>query len=377
VNIAFPFVGDSLGGSHLSTLILVEELIARGHSAVILISQRGELSEELDRRKLPYHIVPSTAISASNKRRSTMTLRIVVAFIPLVWTIKRFQIDVVHTNDHRMHILWTLPAKLSRVPHLWHQRTVVPRSRMIELLIRLPSARIAISEFVARSILRVSKKISTVVIGNPVKKVKVNLSELKSCRQEILKKAKSPQLQYLIGIFGQLSRDKNSIMAVKALKSLEQSIGIKAVLAYFGDDRHSYWSVIEGEIKDAGLCSPVLYMGRKRPVEPWMSACDVIFAPAIQDGFGRTLIEAMSLGVPVVAARAGGHVEIIEHQRTGLLYDPADEYDAAINLFQSLTKKQMRLDLKQMGLFEAQRYNEISHVSKIESVYFSLLNKKG
>jgi len=51
--------------------------------------------------------------------------------------------------------------------------------------------------------------------------------------------------------------------------------------------------------------------------------------PAIAEGFGIAVVEAMLAGNPVVLANAGSHPELIEDGRTGLLYPPQDAQQLA------------------------------------------------
>ena len=60
-------------------------------------------------------------------------------------------------------------------------------------------------------------------------------------------------------------------------------------------------------------------MGFKSPIEPWIKSSHVLVASSKGDGFGRTIIEAMNLQVPVIASNFGGHKEIIKHNYNGLI----------------------------------------------------------
>lgn len=64
-----------------------------------------------------------------------------------------------------------------------------------------------------------------------------------------------------------------------------------------------------------------------------MAGLDVLVAPSrqikrgtgvVNEGFGRIILEAMSLGVPVVASASGGLGEIIDDKVNGLLVRPDD-----------------------------------------------------
>jgi glycosyltransferase involved in cell wall biosynthesis len=59
------------------------------------------------------------------------------------------------------------------------------------------------------------------------------------------------------------------------------------------------------------------------------SAADVFVAPSLQESFCQTAVEAMACGTPVVAFRATGLLDIVEHQRCGYLAQPYDIEDLA------------------------------------------------
>ncbi|MBM3496086.1 MAG: glycosyltransferase family 4 protein, partial [Armatimonadetes bacterium] len=55
-----------------------------------------------------------------------------------------------------------------------------------------------------------------------------------------------------------------------------------------------------------------------------LSVADVVVVPSRTEGQGLVALEAMALGVPVVASRVGGLPEVVEDQLTGLLVPPDD-----------------------------------------------------
>lgn len=64
----------------------------------------------------------------------------------------------------------------------------------------------------------------------------------------------------------------------------------------------------------------------------------VFVQPALFEGFGLTVIEAMTTGVPVFATKYGGPLEIIEHKVHGFHIDPADDEDT-IEVLEKYIKK--------------------------------------
>ena len=79
---------------------------------------------------------------------------------------------------------------------------------------------------------------------------------------------------------------------------------------------------ISDRIDQLGLTDTVLQMGFRSPGADWIGACDTLMVPAVQEPFGRTLVEAMLVGTPIVAARSGGNVEALRDGELGLLVEP-------------------------------------------------------
>ncbi len=81
-------------------------------------------------------------------------------------------------------------------------------------------------------------------------------------------------------------------------------------------------------IEDPVLRGRVHQVGFMDSVSEVLTDLDVLVHCSLRpEPFGRVLIEAMALGVPVVAARAGGVPEIVEHGVNGLLAEPGDARD--------------------------------------------------
>ncbi|PIW26850.1 MAG: glycosyl transferase [Rhodospirillales bacterium CG15_BIG_FIL_POST_REV_8_21_14_020_66_15] len=129
----------------------------------------------------------------------------------------------------------------------------------------------------------------------------------------------------LFGALGALSdRRKGYLKLIEAINRLRDFGDPDAVtLNVFGDvtteDLPSLGveTRMFGEIDDDELLSKIY------------SACDVMVAPSLQEAFGKTLVEAMASGTPVVAFNNGGPADIVRHRHTGYLATPFDPVDLA------------------------------------------------
>jgi glycosyltransferase involved in cell wall biosynthesis len=88
----------------------------------------------------------------------------------------------------------------------------------------------------------------------------------------------------------------------------------------------------------------------------WLYEADVLVMPTIaQEGLGRTAVEAMAAGRPVVASRLGGLIFTVKDGVTGLLCEPGDAEDLAAKLARLMDDAALR---QQMGLAGRKRFEE-------------------
>ncbi|MHB8510996.1 MAG: glycosyltransferase [Actinomycetota bacterium] len=119
--------------------------------------------------------------------------------------------------------------------------------------------------------------------------------------------------------------------------------GIATVLEAASETPSLQWILVGGGNLDhwrrraAHLGEAVRFAGPAAPeqVVTWLQAADVVAAPSLREPLGVAALEALACGVPVVASNTGGLAEIIEHDRTGLLYEPGNA--------QALAEASMRL----------------------------------
>ena len=73
-----------------------------------------------------------------------------------------------------------------------------------------------------------------------------------------------------------------------------------------------------------GVSQHVEFLGHREDVPSVLASADLFVLPSRTEAFPNSVIEAMASGLPVVAAAVGGLVDLIDHNRTGLLVAPSD-----------------------------------------------------
>ncbi|HVN56639.1 MAG TPA: glycosyltransferase family 4 protein [Anaerolineaceae bacterium] len=94
------------------------------------------------------------------------------------------------------------------------------------------------------------------------------------------------------------------------------------------------------------------YIGHDLLVPHYQSA-DILVNPSLSESFGMSLIEAMSCGVPVVATRVGGMVDVVEEGKTGFLVPPDAPQDLAQAISDLMSNPALREEMGRAGKIRA------------------------
>jgi glycosyltransferase involved in cell wall biosynthesis len=133
---------------------------------------------------------------------------------------------------------------------------------------------------------------------------------------------------HLAGIFGRLQPWKGQHVFLEAAARVTQRFPECrfAVVggSLFGLDRE-YAEQLRRRAEQPDLRGRVLFLGHREDVNTLMNACDVMVHASVEpEPWGMVVAEAMAAGRAVVAAAAGGPLEMISHGRAGLLTPPGD-----------------------------------------------------
>ena len=132
---------------------------------------------------------------------------------------------------------------------------------------------------------------------------------------------------FTIAIVGRLTPLKGHVYFLKAMAKVVRIMPYVKVWIIGEAPRHkdSYRQELEALSRRLGLTDTVEFLGNRKDIPQLLSQTDVlVMSSTVPEAFGRVIIEAQAADVPVVATKVGGVVEIIEHEKTGLLVLPKD-----------------------------------------------------
>jgi len=126
---------------------------------------------------------------------------------------------------------------------------------------------------------------------------------------------------FIVGLFGRLEEDKGQHLLIQAIaKAQDNSRDVKALIV--GHEMHAgYRKTLEDQIRSLGITDKVIFNDFVSNPQQLMQICDCICLATYEETFGLVLPEAMRAGIAVIGSDKGGVPEIIEHKKTGLLFE--------------------------------------------------------
>tara|TARA_A100001015_G_C14968251_1_gene703969 strand:- start:149 stop:1195 length:1047 start_codon:yes stop_codon:yes gene_type:complete len=282
--IVFPFVGDSIGGSHVSTLELIKGIKKKGKKIRIVIHRKGLLCSYLKKKKLSFEILFIKNLPSENYtylnfiKNSIKSFKIIRSFLK-----KNKNIRIIHGNDLRVNLAWSLSAFFISKNFIWHQRTLIKNKiSFLALYIFLFSKKIiCISQTVKNSLPFYLKGISSVVY-NPIEQSKKNYSKIKK-----------------IIFLSKLTKDKGADFILDLLS--KNKFKNKIYIIGSGPFKKLFKRLKNNNIKLINFTyNPLKYFGKN----------SIILCPSRSEGFGRVVAEGIINYSSVLASKISSHKEI-------------------------------------------------------------------
>jgi glycosyltransferase involved in cell wall biosynthesis len=329
LTIAFPFAGGAVGGSHISAVKLLKGLNQARFDPLVLVHHcTGPTIDLLENEGIAYEAAPLTGFfDPSAVDRLQQLAALPGQTLRLARFLRRRRVRIVHTNDGPMHATWALPARLAGAELLWHHRGN-PRAAGLRFLAPwLASRVVSVSSFASPLPGLMSAAGRCTVVHSPFDTDFAVPSETagRHVADELAAVGVPPHAR-LLGFFGHFISRKRPVEFVEMIAIIAaERPDLHIVGLMFGEALDADLNArVLNRIAALGIADHIRIMGFRTPPEPWLEASEVMVVTAVDEPYGRTIIEAMLLGTPVVASASGGNVEAIRDLETGVLV-PADD----------------------------------------------------
>lgn len=298
IYVIYTFVPD---GSSIALLNLLDGLIEKNISPMIIMSKKGSLCVELEKRNIPYQIVPYLF---ARYYRFYNIFKDIIFFIPLlcymlllnkkaknslVRIVKEFNPDIIHTNIGPSNIGYKVAKQLG-ILHIWHIREFqgchfsmrpFPSLNKLKKML-LTSYTIAISHEISNFF----------ALSNKSKVIYDGVSKQSQLRFSI------PKSNYFLFV-GQITKTKGIEQLLSAYIEFAKE-NKEYELYIVGAGKNNYISTLTKIIMNAGLNKRVTFLGSRRDVFELMAKATAVIVPSFFEGFGLVVAEAMFNGCLVI-----------------------------------------------------------------------------
>ncbi len=341
-----------MGGAEFSLLWIVERLDRGSVEPIVVLGEDGPLAERLRALDVEVVVHPldrsvvdrrKEALGAAGLAHPLVLARAGRAVAGLAGLFHKREVDVVHTNTLKAHLVGGLAGRLARARVVWHVRdhisspylpaAAVPLVRLAARI--LPHRIVAVSASAARTLDR--GDVAVIHQG-------VELPDDPAERPA----DGAPR----VGLVGRIAPWKGQDVFLAAAATLVPEFpDAEFVLAgapLFGEE--PFARELRRQATSLGLDGRVRFLGFQEDV--WQVYRDldvVVHASTLPEPYGNVVLEAMASRRALVAAAAGGVLELVEDGRTGLLVSPADPDALAAAIGRLLRSPQERRRLADAG----------------------------
>jgi glycosyltransferase involved in cell wall biosynthesis len=370
ISVVFPFLGHRIGGSHISAMALAEGLEQRdSYECTFICPGNTPLHEELWHRRL--RVVDSGDPPKDRWPIGTDLARL-LRRRALLASISKGRRTVVHCND--LHALgsWFMPARSLSLPVLYHHRSLSDMTRKKRLVLSRVAHTICISASTYQNVNFLPRSKSS-QIWNPFP-IKIDNTSAAQHRRALRDELALKDDTCLVGFVGNFWKRKRPFYFVDVARHM-LSRGSRCHFVFFGQSGDVAETVVRNYISQHELEPCFSFLGFRLPPEANISALDLLLAPAVAEPFGRTLIEAITVGVPFVATDDAGHREIVDRWGGGTLVPNSAPSNAFAVAALSSLKQSRNCALEAEA--RSKVANELSverHIRHIDSIYRRVLH---
>lgn len=177
---------------------------------------------------------------------------------------------------------------------------------------------------------------------------------------------------YILISVGELSKNKNHIVVIEALKNLfDQGINNIHYIICGRDDIEK--ENIYEKVNEYGLNERFHYLGFRTDVIDLNKQADMFVLPSYKEGLSVSTIEAMACGLPILASRIRGNIDLVDEGKGGYLFDPDDP----VELAEEIKSVMMDDKIETMGIYnvsKCKKYSKESIHECMEMIYGEVLD---
>lgn len=325
------------GGQKMTLTVM--DMLREQYDFLCLIPEKGLLSDELDKRQIPYVLLGDMTLPTGIKGKKTVFLYAwmsVKCIAQSLRAIRKYKPDILYAPGPASLPWSAVCGTLMRKPVVWHLHHMFldgPTKKLLNVCSKWKAVKhiIAVSRCVGEQITAPSATPKTEVLYNPVDVARYS----SGTGQRFLDSVQTQhgvhlENRILIGHIALVQRSKQQFFVLGVIRKLRE-LGIDAVGLFAGEVRErDYEDELRQLIKVFGLENAAVLLGRREDIPDMLKALSVLMIPSSFEGFPLAGVEAAAAGTPVAACDVAGAREYIEASKAGVIFQESN-IDSAVS----------------------------------------------
>lgn len=390
------------GGPAWSQYYLLKTIDRKRIEPVVILPARGIFEQRLAalgiESVIPKHF-PEAPSSQRFKWDNAITRTIsailnsieyIILGFRLVRIYKRQNVDLVYCNEILAGIFGAPAAQLAGIPCVLHIRALDDPSNKLNWLWHLIGFRVvtAVKHLpVVRRVIANSRATAAAFRGKVAQKVRVVHNGVDLSEYDVSKVPSGVFRREMgiapdatvVGFTGHIQPRKGIDTLVRAAAKVAKTrsdVVFVVVGANPVGSAEDYRAQYEALARKHGIADRFLFAGFREDVRYALKDFNIHVLPSYQEAFGRAIIEAMALELPVVASRVGGIPEIITHNVNGLLVPPGDADALAEQIGRLVDSPKLRSKLGEAAVTRVrERFDVTALTRRMEELFVDALQE--
>lgn len=369
-----------LYGSDKSLFSLLGALANSEYQLIVCLPVYGPLVEDLKKVNIEVQILPLLKVG-----RHTLTNLWRFWKLPSILAnslngidkvVGNRKIDLVYTNTIAV-LAGAYWAKRRRVAHIWHVREIISKpifvSQAFVFLTKYFSTKLICNSDNTRQWIDPSAQKRSVTVWNGVETIldgSIDTAKQYAARNRF----EVTDGEVVVLMAGRINSWKGQDLLLEALEHIPLEIRkfIRVLIvgsSPSGQPHHT--EKLKRLINNSTIKDKIIFHEFNRDLDDYYLAADILIVPSkLPEPFGRVAIEAMAFSLPVIAAKHGGLLEIIEDEQTGLLFEPNNCVALSKAILSLIHDPAKRKHLGKAGqLRQSQLFSVDTYVQKIKDIF--------
>lgn len=310
--------------------------------------------------------------------KSELSPRLWLALPQLIHILKTHSIDIIHVHTRVTQVLAAAATFFVKIPYVSTAHMFYKRRLGRRLFPCWGKAIIAISRVMEEGLRTIfkPKELSPVTVvpnGIDVEKLRAKFSAVD--RERVRKSYGYRKEDLVVLSLSRLISVKGVHLLIEAFAAAhKEAPELKLLVAGAGDP--DYTQKLKNRVAALHLEGEVLFIGNEPEIVKPLRAADIFVAPYFwPEAFGLAALEAMTVGLPVVGAMAGGIGDLLGQGEYGLIFEVGNVPALTDCLLRYAKDPPLRLSMGVAARQAAQEYTSLRMCERIQKVYEKVLSE--